>query len=107
MRVRTNAMPWLVSAGLALGLAGCVFDGSPRRRVDDGCFIGGCAAEVCSDRDDVASPCIWREVFACFRTATCERQVDGACGWTQTAELEACLASHESLPSSSSFVSHP
>jgi hypothetical protein len=37
-------------------------------------------------------------VYACYRDAACERQPDGACGWTPTAELGACLASHQPPP---------
>jgi hypothetical protein len=53
---------------------------------------------VCSDRTDFVTPCIWHDGYACFRDATCARQDDGACGWTQSAELKACLASHDPLP---------
>lgn len=56
------------------------------------CYVGGCSSEICSDTPDQASPCIYKPEFACYRKATCERQADGACGWTQTAELSACLA---------------
>ncbi|MDX2087334.1 MAG: DUF6748 domain-containing protein [Kofleriaceae bacterium] len=55
------------------------------------CFIGGCSGQICSDREGVISTCEWREEYACYQEATCERQADGACGWTQTAELAACL----------------
>jgi hypothetical protein len=55
------------------------------------CHIGGCSGEVCSDRPDMASNCIYREEFACYKKATCERQSSGACGWTDTPELRACL----------------
>ena len=29
--------------------------------------------------------------YACYHEATCERQGDGHCGWTQTPRLTACL----------------
>jgi len=32
--------------------------------------------------------------YACYADATCERQADGACGWTEDAVLAACLAEH-------------
>jgi len=57
----------------------------------DGCFVGGCSGQICSDREGVVSTCEWREEYACYQQATCERQADGACGWTSTAELDACL----------------
>jgi len=56
------------------------------------CYVGGCSAQVCSDRPDMASTCEYREVYACYKTATCERQATGECGWTNTPELAACLS---------------
>jgi hypothetical protein len=53
--------------------------------------VTGCSGEICADQD-VASTCIYKPEFACYQGATCERQADGACGWTQTAALTACLA---------------
>jgi len=55
------------------------------------CYVGGCSSQICSDRPDVASTCEYRESYACYRGATCERQASGACGWTQTPQLTACL----------------
>lgn len=96
-------LPAGLAAAIALAgaLAGCLRDGPPRARADGSCFIGGCAGELCSDRPDVVSPCIWRDAYVCFQDAICARQADGACGWTPTPELQACLASHDPLPGSS------
>lgn len=55
------------------------------------CFKTGCSSEVCADRD-VVTACIFRPEFACYQKAMCERQRNGECGFTQTAELTACLA---------------
>jgi hypothetical protein len=55
------------------------------------CFVGGCSGQVCSDQDGVITTCEWQEEYACYQTATCERQATGECGWTPTPELEACL----------------
>jgi hypothetical protein len=55
------------------------------------CFIGGCSSEICSDQEGASSTCELRPEYACYQTATCERQAGGACGWTQTAELDSCL----------------
>jgi eight-cysteine-cluster-containing protein len=63
-----------------------------RRLVDQTCYVGGCSGQICSDREGVISTCEWREEYACYQTATCERQFDGQCGWTPTPELDACLA---------------
>lgn len=57
-----------------------------------GCFVGGCSGEVCSDSQDVASACIYKPEFQCYKSATCERQSNGQCGWTQSAELLSCVA---------------
>jgi hypothetical protein len=54
------------------------------------CFKTGCSSEVCADRD-VVTACIFRPEFACYQKAICERQRNGECGFTQTAELTACL----------------
>lgn len=55
------------------------------------CFVGGCSSEICTDRPDMASNCMYREEYACYQTATCERQESGQCGWTETPELKECL----------------
>lgn len=55
------------------------------------CLKTGCSSEVCSDRD-IVTACIFRPEFACYQKATCARQSNGECGFTQTSELTACLA---------------
>jgi eight-cysteine-cluster-containing protein len=57
-----------------------------------GCYVGGCSGQICSDQKDVLSTCEYRETYACYKTATCERQSNGKCGWTSTRELNTCLA---------------
>ena len=58
------------------------------------CYIGGCSAQMCSDTPDMVSTCEYKEEYACYqKTSTCTRQSNGECGWTQTNELKACLAS--------------
>jgi len=66
--------------------------GDSERVVRDGCFVGGCSSEVCSDDPDVVTPCIYRPEYVCYKRATCERQANGACGWTETPELLQCIA---------------
>lgn len=57
------------------------------------CVPSGCSGTVCVEAgDEVVTTCEWREEYACYQQATCERQPDGVCGWTMTAELEQCLA---------------
>jgi eight-cysteine-cluster-containing protein len=55
------------------------------------CFIGGCSSQVCSEDPEVITTCEWREEYACYQSASCERQIDGECGWTETSELLMCL----------------
>ena len=54
------------------------------------CKPTGCSGIVCSD-EEVMTTCEYRPEYACYETATCTRQADGKCGWTQTPELQACL----------------
>jgi hypothetical protein len=62
-----------------------------RRLVDQTCYVGGCSGQICSDQDGVISTCEWKDEYACYASATCERQPDGQCGWTPTEELTSCL----------------
>jgi eight-cysteine-cluster-containing protein len=56
------------------------------------CVPGGCSGTVCAEAgDEVVTTCEWREEYACYQEAECTRQPDGLCGWTMSAELEACL----------------
>ncbi|MFA5935469.1 MAG: hypothetical protein WC787_01265 [Patescibacteria group bacterium] len=57
------------------------------------CIIGGCSSQLCVDDtgEPIVSTCEFRAEYACYNGATCERQTSGDCGWTQTAELTACL----------------
>jgi hypothetical protein len=74
-------------------LAACMSsDDDPSSRGQGTCYIGGCSGQVCSDRPDVVSTCEWIDAYACYRDARCERQSHGACGWTMTPALNACLA---------------
>jgi len=57
------------------------------------CHVGGCSGQVCSEDPNVITTCEFRPEYACYHAATCEVQADGNCGWTETAELQACLAS--------------
>lgn len=61
------------------------------------CFIGGCSSQICSDKPGVVSSCEYRSEYACYQKASCERQVSGKCGWTETAELKSCLLNPPSL----------
>ncbi len=66
------------------------------------CVVTGCSSHICSD-EMMMSTCEWTEAYACYQSAQCARQADGDCGWTQTPELESCLAvsSMQQQPSAS------
>lgn len=67
--------------------------GSPPPPTPQGaCYVGGCSSQLCTDDPAAMSTCEFREEYACYRTARCERQTNGSCGWTETSELQACLA---------------
>jgi hypothetical protein len=55
------------------------------------CVRTGCSGHVCADQHRYTT-CEFRPEYACYQQATCERQADGACGFTQTPALSACLA---------------
>lgn len=54
------------------------------------CRVTGCSGQLCAD-EDLASTCEWREEYACYRSARCERQADGRCSWTMDPALRECL----------------
>jgi len=65
------------------------------------CVTGGCSGELCVEAGGApaASPCTWTERYRCYETVgTCERQVDGTCGWTPTDALSQCLSKANSRP---------
>lgn len=55
------------------------------------CVVTGCSGQVCA-AEPVITTCEWQPQYECYRSATCERQPGGECGWTETPELDACLA---------------
>jgi eight-cysteine-cluster-containing protein len=58
------------------------------------CIKTGCSGTVCAEPGkDVMTTCEYKPEYACYQNATCARQAGGACGWTQTPELTACLKS--------------
>jgi hypothetical protein len=64
------------------------------------CEPAGCSGQVCAPAgSEIVTTCEWRAEYACYRDAACEMQADGSCGWTDTSELAACLASPPALQS--------
>jgi hypothetical protein len=85
-----------VSVAMEAGSAILVQREGTRTGIAGLCRLSGCSREICSDHD-VITPCIWRPEFGCYKTALCEVQPDGKCGWTMTAELKACVSAKTSL----------
>lgn len=57
------------------------------------CEVGGCSGTACSEPGkQVMTTCEYKAEYACYQSAQCTRQSNGACGWTQSPELVACLA---------------
>lgn len=67
--------------------------------VANGCAVAGCSSQLCVSAEEAATmvtTCEYRAEYACYREASCEPQMDGKCGWTQTSELQQCLANPSS-----------
>lgn len=56
----------------------------------DGCIVSGCSNELCGE-EELYSTCEYKNEYACYQSAQCERQDDGDCGWTESEELIQCL----------------
>ncbi len=61
------------------------------------CYKGGCSGQLCTDNPDIVSTCEYREEYACYQSAVCERQSNGQCGWTETPALQMCLRNTDSI----------
>ncbi len=72
----------------------------PSQVKGDGCYVGGCSGQVCSEQQDVMTTCEWSAEYACYKTTVCERQSTGDCGWTETTELNSCLRDAKLNPDS-------
>jgi hypothetical protein len=61
--------------------------------VTAGCKRAGCSSQLCveSSAPDMATTCEYREIYGCYQKATCERQSDGKCGFTQDQTLTDCI----------------
>lgn len=61
--------------------------------VREGCVVTGCSGQVCA-AEEVITTCLFLPEYACYRSAICEHQADGACGWTPTDEFNECLEAY-------------
>ncbi len=59
------------------------------------CVVAGCGNQLCVKKGDDStgvSVCLWQSSYECYKTAKCEAQASGSCGWTSTSTLNQCLA---------------
>lgn len=88
---------------------------NPRQQVDtsndgttgditfNGCAVAGCSGQLCVSADEAANivtTCEYRAEYACYKEAHCGPQADGKCGWSQTPELQRCLANPPAIDTS-------
>ena len=60
-----------------------------------GCVPAGCSGQLCIEEElagEIQTSCEYRPEYACYRSAICERQKSGACGWRETEELRICMS---------------
>jgi hypothetical protein len=69
---------------------------TPGKPISGGnCTVVGCNDELCVDesqKDNIASICVYKDEYACYKNAKCEKQADGKCSWTQSTELTNCIS---------------
>ncbi len=61
----------------------------------NGCAVAGCSSQLCvsaEEAETMVTTCEYRAEYACYQEAHCGQQVNGKCGWSDTAELRACLS---------------
>jgi len=56
----------------------------------DPCIVTGCSGQICADAP-MATTCEWTCEYGCFPLANCERQSNGACGWTTNSAYDQCV----------------
>lgn len=54
------------------------------------CIQTGCSGQICSD-EEIISTCEYRQEYACYKDAVCERGQNGKCGWRDTKALSMCI----------------
>lgn len=55
------------------------------------CVRTGCFKEICSTGEVNTSCGEYQNAFSCFNFALCQKQTNGSCAWTKTADYEICL----------------
>jgi hypothetical protein len=67
----------------------------------NGCVIAGCSSQLCMSAEESENSgittCEFRAEYACYKSAVCEPQANGSCGWTPSDSLQQCLANPPQL----------
>lgn len=68
-------------------------DNANKPVISPDCKIAGCSGQLCIDKnaEDAITTCEYRTEYACYKSARCEKQTDGRCGWTETEQLIECI----------------
>jgi len=66
----------------------------------DRCVVAGCSSQLCISQDEYektggVSTCEYKDEYQCYKLTTCETQISGECGWTETPEFNQCFADPE------------
>lgn len=65
------------------------------------CRIDGCSGQLCVDGSSPVrvTTCEYKEEYGCYKLpgVRCERQANGVCGWTTTAEFSICMSPSANL----------
>jgi hypothetical protein len=108
LRALTQAMKHITIAFTSLALVSCacsgeskstdptvksgIADASSETLTSPGCMRTGCSNHRGTEQGEaVVSTCQWKEEYACYKTARCEKQANGKCGWSESSELTSCL----------------
>ena len=75
-------------------------NGNKNNGVSPTCKIAGCSGQLCvsADSSDIITTCEYKAEYACYKSARCENQSNGLCGWTQTKELANCIENSKQEP---------
>lgn len=58
------------------------------------CVISGCSGQICGE-SQMMSSCEYREIYQCYKSARCERNTQGICGWVEDDTLRSCLNAYQ------------
>lgn len=60
---------------------------------DKPCIRSGCNGEICTDRDDIMTPCVWNECRnTCYKEHTTCKRIDGKCAFDEHPSFNDCIS---------------